>query len=137
MLKKLFHGWADKIHNHHRRRLLGRKQQQQQQQHHYDDYSHHRRGVVGGGETTDLPTLHMPEAKLSNAAQGNYLEVLNICLNLYDKSYINRIFDHTGNWEEGFCSINNAQWVRDVDRLTNTFLDQPTDKQGRSRIIVQ
>ena len=84
VLKKLFHSWTEKIHAHHRRRLSLAQR---------EETAPSRLSDLEGAQ---LPQ-NMPEAKLSNAAQGNYLEVLNICLNLYDKSHINRIFDHTGN----------------------------------------
>ncbi|XP_038057653.1 GATOR complex protein DEPDC5-like isoform X1 [Patiria miniata] len=37
-----------------------------------------------------------PSGYISNAAEGNFLEALNLTLNVFDKHYINRNFDRTG-----------------------------------------
>ena len=42
------------------------------------------------------PGLTIPTAALSTAAQGNFLEVLNISLNTFEKHFINRNLDRTG-----------------------------------------
>jgi len=42
------------------------------------------------------PGLQIPEASNSTAAQGNFLEVLNISLNTFEKHFINRNLDRTG-----------------------------------------
>ena len=42
------------------------------------------------------PGLSIPQASLSTAAQGNFLEVLNISLNTFEKHFINRNLDRTG-----------------------------------------
>ena len=42
------------------------------------------------------PGLSIPTATLSTAAQGNFLEVLNISLNTFEKHFINRNLDRTG-----------------------------------------
>ncbi|XP_033627568.1 GATOR complex protein DEPDC5-like isoform X2 [Asterias rubens] len=38
----------------------------------------------------------IPSGYISNAAEGNFLEALNLTLNVFDKHYINRNFDRTG-----------------------------------------
>ena len=42
------------------------------------------------------PGLRIPAASNSQAAQGNFLEVLNISLNTFEKHFINRNLDRTG-----------------------------------------
>ena len=42
------------------------------------------------------PGITIPTATLSTAAQGNFLEVLNISLNTFEKHFINRNLDRTG-----------------------------------------
>jgi len=42
------------------------------------------------------PGIHIPKATNSTAAQGNFLEVLNISLNTFENSHINRNLDRTG-----------------------------------------
>ena len=42
------------------------------------------------------PGVSTPRATLSTAAQGNFLEVLNISLNTFEKHFINRNLDRTG-----------------------------------------
>jgi hypothetical protein len=38
----------------------------------------------------------MPVAELSSAVDGNFLEVLNMCLNVFNKFYVDRVCDRTG-----------------------------------------
>ena len=42
------------------------------------------------------PGIRIPTATNSTAAQGNFLEVLNISLNTFEKHFINRNLDRTG-----------------------------------------
>jgi len=42
------------------------------------------------------PGVSIPKASISTAAQGNFLEVLNISLNTFEKHFINRNLDRTG-----------------------------------------
>ena len=42
------------------------------------------------------PGLRIPAASNSQAAQGNFLEVINISLNTFEKHFINRNLDRTG-----------------------------------------
>lgn len=44
----------------------------------------------------ERPDVVIPAAKNSTAAQGNFLEVLNISLNVFEKHYLDRSFDRTG-----------------------------------------
>lgn len=66
---------------------------------------HERSGVV------------LPVATNSTAAQGNFLEVLNISLNVFEKHYLDRSFDRTGQLS---VVITPGVGVFEVDReLTN------------------
>lgn len=66
---------------------------------------HERSGVV------------LPTATNSTAAQGNFLEVLNISLNVFEKHYLDRSFDRTGQLS---VVITPGVGVFEVDReLTN------------------
>lgn len=59
----------------------------------------------------------VPMAYNSTAAQGNFLEVLNISLNTFEKHYLNRTFDRTGQLS---VVITPGVGVFEVDReLTN------------------
>ena len=61
--------------------------------------------------------LKIPAATNSTAAQGNFLEVLNISLNVFEKHYLDRSFDRTGQLS---VVITPGVGVFEVDReLTN------------------
>lgn len=61
--------------------------------------------------------LTIPPAKNSTAAQGNFLEVLNISLNVFEKHYLDRSFDRTGQLS---VVVTPGVGVFEVDReLTN------------------
>lgn len=65
----------------------------------------------------DRPDAHIPPATNSTAAQGNFLEVLNISLNVFEKHYLDRSFDRTGQLS---VVITPGVGVFEVDReLTN------------------
>ncbi|XP_059839235.1 GATOR complex protein DEPDC5 isoform X5 [Hypanus sabinus] len=55
-----------------------------------------------------------PHAQNSTAAQGNYLEAINLSFNVFDKHYINRNFDRTGQMS---VVITPGVGVFEVDRL--------------------
>lgn len=61
--------------------------------------------------------VKIPQAYNSTAAQGNFLEVLNISLNVFEKHYLDRSFDRTGQLS---VVITPSVGVFEVDReLTN------------------
>ncbi|XP_039627619.1 GATOR complex protein DEPDC5 isoform X3 [Polypterus senegalus] len=55
-----------------------------------------------------------PSAHNSTAAQGNYLEAINLSFNVFDKHYVNRNFDRTGQMS---VVITPGVGVFEVDRL--------------------
>lgn len=65
----------------------------------------------------EKPGISVPMANNSTAAQGNFLEVLNISLNVFEKHYLDRSFDRTGQLS---VVITPGVGVFEVDReLTN------------------
>lgn len=65
----------------------------------------------------DRPSQKIPQAYNSTAAQGNFLEVLNISLNVFEKHYLDRSFDRTGQLS---VVVTPGVGVFEVDReLTN------------------
>lgn len=63
------------------------------------------------------PNLAIPAATNSTAAQGNFLEVLNMSLNVFEKHYLDRSFDRTGQLS---VVVTPGVGVFEVDReLTN------------------
>lgn len=65
----------------------------------------------------ERPGVIVPAATNSTAAQGNFLEVLNISLNVFEKHYLDRSFDRTGQLS---VVITPGVGVFEVDReLTN------------------
>lgn len=65
----------------------------------------------------ERPGLTIPAATNSTATQGNFLEVLNISLNVFEKHYLDRSFDRTGQLS---VVITPGVGVFEVDRdLTN------------------
>lgn len=77
---------------------------------------YHERGN-GNGNGTGVAPQRLPVATNSTAAQGNFLEVLNISLNVFEKHYLDRSFDRTGQLS---VVITPGVGVFEVDReLTN------------------
>ncbi|XP_030761534.1 GATOR complex protein Iml1 isoform X3 [Sitophilus oryzae] len=65
----------------------------------------------------DKPDQIIPAASNSTAAQGNFLEVLNMSLNVFEKHYLDRSFDRTGQLS---VVVTPGVGVFEVDReLTN------------------
>lgn len=62
----------------------------------YRDYilNYHRRQLVQSGLAD--PSLPMPVGRLSSAAEGNFLETLNLSSSVFERHFIDRPFDRTG-----------------------------------------
>ena len=67
------------------------------------------------------PGVSTPRATLSTAAQGNFLEVLNISLNTFEKHFINRNLDRTG---QQAIVITPGVGIFEVDRDLNIITKQ-------------
>ncbi|XP_052798952.1 GATOR complex protein Iml1-like isoform X2 [Mya arenaria] len=73
----------------------------------------------------DRPGFKVPKAKNSTAAQGNFLETLNMTLNLFERYYYDRNFDRTG---KVAVVITPGAGVFEVDReLTNITKQRTID----------
>ncbi|GAB6030056.1 hypothetical protein CHUAL_005739 [Chamberlinius hualienensis] len=82
---------------------------------------HHRPGVV------------IPKAINSSAAQGNFLEVLNMSLNVFEKHYRDRSFDRTGHLS---VVITPGVGIFEVDReLTNITKQRIIDNGVGSDLV--
>lgn len=77
----------------------------------------------------ERPGVTVPPATNSTAAQGNFLEVLNISLNVFEKHYLDRSFDRTGQLS---VVITPGVGVFEVDReLTNITKQRVSDLLNR------
>ncbi|KAG5888099.1 hypothetical protein JTB14_021899 [Gonioctena quinquepunctata] len=82
---------------------------------------HHRSGVT------------IPNAMNSTAAQGNFLEVLNMSLNVFEKHYLDRSFDRTGQLS---VVVTPGVGVFEVDReLTNITKQRIIDNGVGSDLV--
>ncbi|XP_067645946.1 GATOR complex protein Iml1 isoform X2 [Eurosta solidaginis] len=78
-------------------------------------------------------SLHIPTATNSTAPQGNFLEVLNISLNTFEKHYLDRTFDRTGQLS---VVITPGVGVFEVDReLTNITKQRVIDNGVGSDLV--
>ncbi|XP_024945563.1 GATOR complex protein DEPDC5 isoform X2 [Cephus cinctus] len=79
------------------------------------------------------PSIPMPKATNSTAAQGNFLEVLNMSLNVFEKHYLDRSFDRTGQLS---VVITPGVGVFEVDReLTNVTKQRIIDNGVGSDLV--
>lgn len=79
------------------------------------------------------PGVHIPKAVNSTAAQGNFLEVLNMSLNVFEKHYMDRSFDRTGHLS---VVITPGVGVFEVDReLTNITKQRIIDNGVGSDLV--
>ncbi|KAK3862519.1 hypothetical protein Pcinc_031625, partial [Petrolisthes cinctipes] len=79
------------------------------------------------------PGVYVPEATNSPASQGNFLEVLNISLNVFEKHYLDRSFDRTG---QVSVVITAGVGVFEVDReLTNITKQRIIDNGVGSDLV--
>ncbi|KAG8234926.1 hypothetical protein J437_LFUL013473 [Ladona fulva] len=79
------------------------------------------------------PNVEIPNAVNSTAAQGNFLEVLNMSLNVFEKHYLDRSFDRTGQLS---VVITPGVGVFEVDReLTNVTKQRIIDNGVGSDLV--
>ncbi|XP_066997885.1 GATOR complex protein Iml1 isoform X2 [Anabrus simplex] len=79
------------------------------------------------------PGVSIPKAVNSTAAQGNFLEVLNMSLNVFEKHYLDRTFDRTGQLS---VVITPGVGVFEVDReLTNVTKQRIIDNGVGSDLV--
>ncbi|XP_011872141.1 PREDICTED: DEP domain-containing protein 5 isoform X3 [Vollenhovia emeryi] len=79
------------------------------------------------------PGISIPKAVNSTAAQGNFLEMLNMSLNVFEKHYLDRSFDRTGQLS---VVITPGVGVFEVDReLTNVTKQRIIDNGVGSDLV--
>ncbi|XP_021953845.1 GATOR complex protein Iml1 isoform X3 [Folsomia candida] len=80
-----------------------------------------------------FPNIKVPKAYVSSAAQGNFLEVLNMSLNVFEKHFVDRSFDRTGQLS---VVITPGVGVFEVDRdLTNVTMQRIIDNGVGSDLV--
>jgi DEP domain-containing protein 5 len=80
----------------------------------------------------ERPGIQIPLATNSTAAQGNFLEVLNISLNVFEKHYLDRTFDRTGQLS---VVITPGVGVFEVDRELTNITKQRVSRQNISGLF--
>uniref|UniRef100_A0A1Y1KCF9 DEP domain-containing protein n=3 Tax=Photinus pyralis TaxID=7054 RepID=A0A1Y1KCF9_PHOPY len=79
------------------------------------------------------PNITIPTATNSTAVQGNFLEVLNMSLNVFEKHYLDRSFDRTGQLS---VVITPGVGIFEVDReLTNVTKQRVIDNGVGSDLV--
>lgn len=79
------------------------------------------------------PGIKVPKGQISSAAQGNFLEVLNMSLNVFEKHYLDRSFDRTGQLS---VVITPGVGVFEVDReLANVTMQRIIDNGVGSDLV--
>lgn len=79
------------------------------------------------------PGVKLPRCHISSASRGNFLEVLNISLNVFEKHYKDRSFDRTGQLS---VVITPGVGVFEVDReLTNVTMQRIIDSGVGSDLV--
>ena len=58
--------------------------------------NYHEQKLSAKDESQEGDNLPIPKSKISSAAQGNFLEVLNMSMNTFENHYLNRNLDRTG-----------------------------------------
>ncbi|CAH1800397.1 unnamed protein product [Owenia fusiformis] len=81
----------------------------------------------------EYPNQKIPQARNSTAAEGNFLEVLNMSLNLFERYYIDRIFDRTC---KASVVITPGAGVFEVDRELNNITKQRSIDCGAGSDLV-
>ncbi|ODM94660.1 DEP domain-containing protein 5 [Orchesella cincta] len=79
------------------------------------------------------PSVRLPKCCISSAAQGNFLEVLNMSLNVFEKHFLDRSFDRTGQLS---VVITPGVGVFEVDReLANVTMQRIIDNGVGSDLV--
>lgn len=77
--------------------------------------------------------MKVPRGTISSAAQGNFLEVLNMSLNVFEKHFLDRSFDRTGQLS---VVITPGVGVFEVDReLANVTMQRIIDNGVGSDLV--
>lgn len=74
-----------------------------------------------GAEDPKLQSIKPPRAELSTADEGNFLEVLNMSLNVFEKHYLDRSLERTGQMS---VVVTPGVGVFNVDRILANITKQ-------------